>query len=152
MSSFDKKGAAAMFMPACIHSAVETIGGRGGTSPQIFADQLTLSQPGGQVMPATLLLAPPLPRIFRPSYGTAYTVGEFTSFLIHLTMHSMFWVMINKSLNRQAANNKRMASSTFQCTKILSKIDRMLRGNVLKTNQNKYIFLNRLYLFLITWG
>ena len=70
----------------------------------------------------------PLPRIFRPSYGPAYTVGEFTSFLIHLTMHSMFWVMINKSLNRQAANNKRMASSTFQSTKILSKIDRMPRG------------------------
>ena len=50
-----------MFMPACIHSAVKTIGGRGGASPQIFADQLTLSQPGGQVMPATLLLAPPPP-------------------------------------------------------------------------------------------
>ena len=34
--------------------------------PHILADQLTLSQPGGQIMPATLLLDP---RIFRPSYG-----------------------------------------------------------------------------------
>ena len=32
----------------------------------ILADQLTLSQPGRQIMSATLLLAP---RIFRPSYG-----------------------------------------------------------------------------------
>ena len=44
---------------------------RGGHAlPSILADLLTLSPPGGQIMPASLLLAPP-PRIFRPSYGTA---------------------------------------------------------------------------------
>ena len=39
--------------------------------PQIFADQLTLSQPGRQIMPTTLLLAP---RILRPSYGPAQSL------------------------------------------------------------------------------
>jgi hypothetical protein len=34
---------------------------------QIWTHHLTLSQPRGQIMPATLLLA--LPRIFRPFYG-----------------------------------------------------------------------------------
>ena len=40
--------------------------GGGHCNPHILADQLTLSQPGGQIIPTTLLLAPP---IFRPSYG-----------------------------------------------------------------------------------
>ena len=31
----------------------------GSTALQIFTDQVTLSQPGGQIMPTTLLLAPP---------------------------------------------------------------------------------------------
>ena len=44
--------------------------GGGHALPSILADLLTLSQPGGQIMPASLLLAP-LPRIFRPSYGPA---------------------------------------------------------------------------------
>ena len=47
--------------------AVGTGAGRVGgisPSPQICADQLTLSQPGGQIMPPTFLL---LPQIFRPS-------------------------------------------------------------------------------------
>ena len=34
-------------------------GGAGARSPQFLADQLTLSQPDGQIMPTTLLLAPP---------------------------------------------------------------------------------------------
>ena len=35
-------------------------GGLGGLQPpQFFTDQLTLSQPGGQTMPTTVLLAPP---------------------------------------------------------------------------------------------
>ena len=33
--------------------------------PQILADQLTLSQPGGQIMSTLLLLAPPDFQIFR---------------------------------------------------------------------------------------
>ena len=37
-------------------------------NPQILADQLTLSHPGGQIMPPHYYLAP---RIFRPSYGPA---------------------------------------------------------------------------------
>ena len=36
-----------------------------------LAKQLTLSQPGGQIMPTTVLRAPP-PRIFRPCDGPAY--------------------------------------------------------------------------------
>ena len=38
----------------------------GPSSPQIVPDHLILSQPGGQVMPTTLLLDP---RIFRTSFG-----------------------------------------------------------------------------------
>ena len=34
--------------------------------PQILADQLTLSEPGWQIMPSTLL---PAPHIFSTSYG-----------------------------------------------------------------------------------
>ena len=42
-------------------------GGAGGAFPPVFfAKQLTLSQPGGQIMPTTVLLAP---RIFRPCDG-----------------------------------------------------------------------------------
>ena len=37
--------------------------------PHILTDQLTLSQPGGQIMPTTLLLPH---RIFRPSYGPQF--------------------------------------------------------------------------------
>ena len=46
---------------------------------RFWADQLTLSQPGGQIMPTTLLLAPPLPYdIFRPSYGPVWPgVGTY---------------------------------------------------------------------------
>ena len=73
-----------MFMPACIHSAVETIGGRGGTSPQIFADQLTLSQPGGQLMHVTLLLSHPTP--------------DFQTFLRHC-IHSGGIYIISDPLN-----------------------------------------------------
>ena len=50
-------------------------GGGGGMALPIIADQLTLSQPGGQIMPTTLLLAPP-PRIFRPSYGLESQKGN----------------------------------------------------------------------------
>ena len=43
-----------------------TWGAGGGAAPQIFSDQLTLSQrEGGLIMPTTLLLHPP--PIFRPS-------------------------------------------------------------------------------------
>ena len=38
--------------------------------PQFLAEQLTLSRPGGQIMPTTVLRAP---RIFRPCNGPAYT-------------------------------------------------------------------------------
>ena len=34
-------------------------GGGGALAPQFLADQLTLSQPGGHIMPTTLLRAPP---------------------------------------------------------------------------------------------
>ena len=40
--------------------------GAWGVSPQFLADQLTLFQPGGQIMPTTLLL--PHPHTFRPSH------------------------------------------------------------------------------------
>ena len=47
-------------------------GGAGRTlASQILVDQLTLSQPVGQIMPTPLLL---VPQIFRPSYGPAETV------------------------------------------------------------------------------
>ena len=35
------------------------LGALGAKAPPIVADQLTLSQPGGQIMPATVLRAPP---------------------------------------------------------------------------------------------
>ena len=42
-------------------------GGEGALAPSHFlAEQLTLSQPGGQIMPPTVLRAP---RIFRPCDG-----------------------------------------------------------------------------------
>ena len=43
-------------------------GGMGQSPPLILADQVTLSNSGGQIMPTALLLAP-LVRNFRPSYG-----------------------------------------------------------------------------------
>jgi hypothetical protein len=53
-------------------------GSRGDQVPlQFLKDPLTLSQPGEQNMLTTLLLAPPAPRIFRPSYGPVqYAVEE----------------------------------------------------------------------------
>ena len=49
-------------------------GGPGGMPPlpQCLADQYTLSQPGRQIMPTTLLRAPF--QIFRPSYGPDYLI------------------------------------------------------------------------------
>ena len=41
--------------------------GRGRMSPLILVDQLTLSEPRGQIMPTKFLLPPPLLQIFRPS-------------------------------------------------------------------------------------
>ena len=46
------------------------VGALEAAAPQILAHQLTLSHPGGQIMPTTLLFA--LPRIFRPPYGSAW--------------------------------------------------------------------------------
>ena len=43
-------------------------GAGGALAPQFLAEQLTLSQPGGQIMPTTVLRAP---RIFRPCDGPA---------------------------------------------------------------------------------
>ena len=40
--------------------------GAGGAAPQFLAKQLTLSQPGLQIMPTTVIQAP---RIFRPCDG-----------------------------------------------------------------------------------
>ena len=55
---------------ACLNFQARAVGAGGGHAlPSILADLLTLSQPGGQIMPASILLAPP--RIFRPSYGPA---------------------------------------------------------------------------------
>ena len=36
------------------------VGAGGALAPQSLAEQLTLSQPGGQIMPTTVLRAPPL--------------------------------------------------------------------------------------------
>ena len=44
------------------------------SEPEILADQLTLSQPGEQIMPTPLLRAPP--RIFRPCDGPALLLGK----------------------------------------------------------------------------
>ena len=44
--------------------------------PQILEDQLTLSQPGGQIMPTKLLFAPPDFQTFlRPWHGTTIIPG-----------------------------------------------------------------------------
>ena len=44
--------------------------GQGAMAPHILADQLSLSQPGGQTMPTTLLFAPPDFKTFlRPCLG-----------------------------------------------------------------------------------
>ena len=43
-----------------IRSRPVASGGAGGAiAPQFLAEQLTLSQPGGQIMPTTVLRAPP---------------------------------------------------------------------------------------------
>ena len=66
-----------IFLPLLVYLSYQGCRNRGGWSPpppQFLADQLTLSQPGGQVMPPTLLSAP---RIFRPSYGPACSLAHF---------------------------------------------------------------------------
>ena len=46
-------------LSVCLARDVGTKGGRRGIRPsQFFADQSSLSQPGGQIMPPTLLLVP----------------------------------------------------------------------------------------------
>ena len=40
-------------------SGLSQAGGLGAQAPQFLVDQLTLSQPGGQIIPTTILLAPP---------------------------------------------------------------------------------------------
>ena len=46
---------------ACLNFQARAVGAGGGDAlPSILADLLTLSPPGGQIMPASLLLAPPL--------------------------------------------------------------------------------------------
>ena len=48
-----------MFM-IIIHAGLSEAGGlRGALAPQFLVEQLTLSQPGGQIMPTTVLRAPP---------------------------------------------------------------------------------------------
>jgi hypothetical protein len=45
---------------AYVHTGPSQVGGLGGLwPPQFLAKQLTLSQPGGQIMPTTVLQAPP---------------------------------------------------------------------------------------------
>ena len=52
-----------------MESAVGT-GGQGGyTALPDFGRYLTLLQPGGQIIPTTLLLDPPTLRFSKPSYG-----------------------------------------------------------------------------------
>ena len=48
--------------PSNNHSGASVKGGQGGGQlpPHFLADQLTLFKPGGQIMPLTLQLAPPL--------------------------------------------------------------------------------------------
>ena len=55
------------------HQAHCKWGDGGALAPQFFAKQLTLSQPGWQIMPTTVIQAPP--RIFRPCDGPAYKNG-----------------------------------------------------------------------------
>ena len=53
-----------------LSAGLSQAGGRGARAPPplpFLEDLLTLSQPGGQIMPTTLLT----PQIFRPSYGPA---------------------------------------------------------------------------------
>ena len=48
---------------------------------QILTDQLTLSQPRGQILPtALLLITTGPPRIFRPSYSPAAYKNDWASF------------------------------------------------------------------------
>ena len=49
--------------------------GGGALAPQFLAKQLTLSQPGVQIMPTTVLQAPP-PQIFRPCDGPEVDIYE----------------------------------------------------------------------------
>ena len=44
---------------SCIQQGCRQRGAWGLQPPQFLTDQLTLSQPGGQIMPATVLPAPP---------------------------------------------------------------------------------------------
>ena len=46
-------------MPSRYVRAVGAVGGLGAIAHQIFKNQLTLSQPGWQIMPTTLLYLPP---------------------------------------------------------------------------------------------
>ena len=57
-------------------SAVGADGASRTLASQILVDQLTLSQPVGQIMPTPLLLAP---QIFKPSYGPAVSKCDSTS-------------------------------------------------------------------------
>ena len=57
----------------CMIGAVNTEKA-GGSFPQFLKDQLTLSQPGGLIMPTTVL---PAPQIFRPCDGPEQCTNFF---------------------------------------------------------------------------
>ena len=44
---------------SCMKAGPSQVGGWGALAPQFLAKQLTLSQPGGQIMPTTEIQAPP---------------------------------------------------------------------------------------------
>ena len=60
---------------ARLYRPVASLGAGGHITPplQFLADQLTLYQPGGQIMPTIVLCAPP-PKIFRPPDSSALRV------------------------------------------------------------------------------
>ena len=73
-SKLSFKGAIAMLWQACHYTCQDCRKRGGALAPHFLAEQLILSQPGGQIMPTTVLR--PLTRIFRPCDGPACRLHE----------------------------------------------------------------------------
>ena len=68
------KGNSALETQDSIRAVASGGAGRALAPPQVLAEQLTLSQPGGQISPTTVLRAP---QIFRPCDGPGMYLEHF---------------------------------------------------------------------------
>ena len=79
-----------------------------GVHPQILADQSTLSQPGGQIMPLTLLLTPPNFLTFQhPCLQLQNWLVPTKLYVMHLVGEEI------RNTKNWKSNNSKVAATTY---------------------------------------